>query len=60
MKKETKAAALVNLVDKYVNIPKEERDNSKVITPFNKDREEFNSLVRERLKEKRRNRQRGF
>ena len=50
--KETKAAALVNLVDKYVNIPKEERDNSKVITPFNKDREEFNSLVRERLKEK--------
>lgn len=52
VEKETKAAALVNLVDKYVNIPKEERDNSKVITPFNKDREEFNSLVRERLKEK--------
>lgn len=52
VEKETKAAALVNLVDKYVNISKEERDNSKVITPFNKDREDFNSLVRERLKEK--------
>lgn len=50
--KETKAAALVNLVDKYVNLPKDERDNSKVITPFNKDREEFNELVRDKLKEK--------
>ncbi len=50
--KETKAAALVNLVDKYVNLPKNERDNSKVITPFNKDREEFNELVRDKLKEK--------
>lgn len=43
---------LESLVKKMADLPKDERDNSKVITPFNKDRVEFNQMYREELQKR--------
>ena len=45
-------SALENLVEKVASLPKDERDNSMVITPFNTNREAYNELYRDKLKEK--------
>lgn len=44
--------ALEKLVDKVSSLPKDERDNSMVITPFNTNREAYNEMYRNKLKEK--------
>lgn len=44
--------ALESLVEKVLDLPKDVRDNSMVITPFNADRETYNSMYREKLKDR--------
>lgn len=47
-----KTDSLISLVDRYLEMSKEERADTKIITPFNKDRVAANDLIREGLKDK--------